>query len=847
MPSPSCRMVRSTSAYGSPNGAWRARTARQAPPAWLAWLAAGAVLAAAVPAAAAGAPPSGAAYETAAQLPAPRLTAVAGSTRLELPSGETVALALPPGARLETAAALAGGWIAAGTTPTFPAGGGGSASELLLLVGSAAGAVGQSSSGTAGQNASGATAQLPSGTAAGSVRGSQGAPGTRGEGSPMAAAAAAAVPPPAGRTGRLRAEPLPLIEDGRLAGMVWLEGDDSRALGVRYAGWSGAAWSAPQTISAPGQGSQLALTAARLAGGSWLLAWSAFDGHDDEIVWSVRSAGVNGAWTPPRRLTDNEVPDITPALAASGSGAVIAWNQLAGDGYHLLVARFQDGRWSAPATIGPAGWLYPSFEAAPHSDRLRLLVRAAQPRGWTAIELDTAGRPLRLAEIPEGIEIAPGTTTATGTAPGRPVLLAGSAGGAAFAWAAGTGQRTTPWRPWPAPAASAGSAAGTAGLAGIASGEATLAGRAVPTPAPAPRDASAPVYIAFGDSITAGFGDPKGIGYPGRLESLLSAAQGVQVTVVNEGLFGETTAEGLSRLGSVLQPGATAILLMEGTNDIGARVSVDTIVQNLDTMADRAEAAGITAVHATVIPRLPGAEADTNDVFTASLGAGIRELAWEKSRELADPFEVFFFLTPDALTMDYLGGGDKLHPNSAGYDLLAQTFFDLLTGVDAVPPVPGAITPGDKRVNVSAGTAIALDLYDFGAGIDIANTRLLLDGQPVATIPTGNKSKLSFFYQPPAPIAGVVTIGVQTRDLATPPNAFTGTLSSFEVVGTTFLPGDINLDGIVDGEDLLLLAYCFGAHRFNSNFQLDCDLNGDGVIDGLDLAILAANFGKRSF
>ncbi|HEY6322289.1 MAG TPA: hypothetical protein VJA16_12095, partial [Thermoanaerobaculia bacterium] len=287
------------------------------------------------------------------------LRATADGARVELPDGELVSLALPPGARLDAAAPLAGGWIAAGTAPTSGsagaargAGGAGSASgggvggrDLLLLAG-----------------------------------------GTR----------PAILPPPGERIGKLLAEPLPLVAGGRLAGLAWLEGDDPRALGVRYAAWNGGGWSAPRIISAPGQGSQLALTACRLPDGSWLLAWSAFDGHDDEIVWSTGGNGNGtGAWTPPRKLTANRVPDITPVLAPAGRGALIAWSQLAGDGYRLLVARYRDGLFGDPVVAAPGGSLYPSFETSRGTDRLRLLYRTAEPRGWAALELDASGRPRR--------------------------------------------------------------------------------------------------------------------------------------------------------------------------------------------------------------------------------------------------------------------------------------------------------------------------------------------------------------------------------------------------------------------------------------------------------------------
>ncbi len=744
------------------------------------------------------------------------LRAAADGARLELPNGELVSLALPPGARLDAAARLSGGWIAAGTAPTSGSAGatggaggaGGGGRDLLLLVGG--------------------------------VR-----PGI--------------LPPPGGRSGKLLAEPLPLVAGGRLAGLAWLEGDDPRALGVRYAAWNGAGWSAPRTISAPGQGSQLALAACRLADDSWLLAWSAFDGHDDEIVWSAGGKrNGTGTWMPPRKLTANRVPDITPVLAPAGSGALIAWSQLAGDGYRLLVARYRDGLFSEPVVAAPGGSLYPSFETSPGTDRLRLLYRTAEPRGWAALELDAGGRPRRVATAPD----PPQRAEAGGGGAGAGALdrpsLAGDGNRAIFSWPGGGPERTSSWQPWQPPATAPAVAAAFGdppvdpgdrrerrpqrGAAGPQRGPAGL--RRAPA---VPLDASPQTYVAFGDSITSGFGDPKGIGYPGRLEALLTTDLNTTVTVINDGLFGETTGEGLTRIGSALQPGVTAVLLMEGTNDINAKVSVDTIVQNLDLMAGQAETAGIAAVHATVIPRLKTADTDPNNVITATLAGAIRELAWERSRTLADPFEVFFYLTPDAMSSDYLGGGDKLHPNGAGYDLLAQTFAETLTGTDHVPPVIGTVSPGNGQQNVPANVGIQLDVFDFGAGIDVANTHLLINSQVVAVTPTGDQRKLQFLYQPAAPIVGVVSIGLQAQDLATPPNTFTGTVSTFEVVGTYFLTGDLNHDGIVDGQDLLLFAPCFGAHRYDPNFQLACDLNGDGIVDGRDLALLAFNFGKRSF
>jgi lysophospholipase L1-like esterase len=358
--------------------------------------------------------------------------------------------------------------------------------------------------------------------------------------------------------------------------------------------------------------------------------------------------------------------------------------------------------------------------------------------------------------------------------------------------------------------------------------------------------AQAKRYIAFGDSITFGIGDEKNLGgYPGRLETLLNA-RGVSATVFNAGLPGEDTTGALSRLGSVLQKGGDVFLLMEGTNDVNEKVSEETTLFNLNQLASRAENKGMQAVHITVVPRLPSAGTDGNNRITAELNGRIRDLAWSKQRKLADPFEVFFNETPD-FTLLYEGGIDKLHPNAAGYDLLAKTVADVLTGVDSVAPVTGLVDPTDDEQNVPASTPISIDLYDFGAGIDLANTKLLINGQPVDTPFTGTSQKASIRYTPPQPWVGVVAFGIHTRDLASPPHTVDRTLSTFVVAGTKFLRGDIDRNGRVDGVDLLAFAPRFGARSPDPRYRTFADLNGDGVVDGTDLAILASNFGKTSF
>lgn len=355
-------------------------------------------------------------------------------------------------------------------------------------------------------------------------------------------------------------------------------------------------------------------------------------------------------------------------------------------------------------------------------------------------------------------------------------------------------------------------------------------------------------WIAFGDSITQGVGDDQSRpepGYPARLEAIL-AGRGVNADVVNAGLGGETTGDALSRVGSVLNQGGTRFLLMEGTNDINEKVSVETITFNLDQLADRAEARGMQVHLATLVPRLPTANTDGSNVITAELAGAIRELAANTNRQLIDPFEVFFHQTPNFAQTHYVGGIDRLHPNATGYTLLAQVFADALTNIDRVPPVIGDFSPANGAVDVSATAQIRLDLYDFGTGIDSANTRLLVNGQEVTATLTPEGRRLGLLYQPATPLRGLVSVTYRSRDLANPANTVERLLTEFTILGAVFLDGDVNRDGRVDGTDLITLAIRFGARRGDTRYLTNADVNRDGTIDGLDLAQLATNFGRTS-
>ena len=195
---------------------------------------------------------------------------------------------------------------------------------------------------------------------------------------------ARALPPLPPRRAALRHDPLPLLAGGRLAGVAWLEGSALDTLAPWSARWDGEGWRDVVRVAPVGRGSQLALSGAVLGDGSWLLAWSAFDGEADEIVWSRRGAGARAQWSDPRPMPGGRgVPDVTPALRAEGRGAVLAWSRFDGGEYRLLLSRFLPGRsgggaWSAPRWLAAPGTILPSWEGE------TLLFRDARSAAWVA-------------------------------------------------------------------------------------------------------------------------------------------------------------------------------------------------------------------------------------------------------------------------------------------------------------------------------------------------------------------------------------------------------------------------------------------------------------------------------
>ena len=160
--------------------------------------------------------------------------------------------------------------------------------------------------------------------------------------------------------------------------------------------------------------------------------------------------------------------------------------------------------------------------------------------------------------------------------------------------------------------------------------------------------------VAFGDSLTAGYGLKPGEAFPAQLEKALRA-KGHVVEVINAGVSGDTTAAGLQRFDWAFPENTDAAIVVLGANDALRGIKPAEARQNLDEILTHLAARGLPVL-------IAGMRAPRNwgDEYVQKFDAIFPELA-EKHSALLYPF----FLEPVAMRPN-LNLDDGMHPNGEG-------------------------------------------------------------------------------------------------------------------------------------------------------------------------------------
>jgi acyl-CoA thioesterase-1 len=185
---------------------------------------------------------------------------------------------------------------------------------------------------------------------------------------------------------------------------------------------------------------------------------------------------------------------------------------------------------------------------------------------------------------------------------------------------------------------------------------------------PAVRD-SRPVILAFGDSLTAGFGVPRGSGYPEQLQRKLDGL-GYKYRIVNMGISGDTTSGGRARMQAALNVMPSVVILELGANDGLRGMPVEQMQANLEQMIGEFQKAGAKVVLAGMtLPRNYGS------AYVGSFEDVFRNLARKYNLQLI-PFFLEGVAGNPKYTLD-----DFLHPNADGYVLVTDIVVKALAPV----------------------------------------------------------------------------------------------------------------------------------------------------------------------
>jgi acyl-CoA thioesterase I len=188
-------------------------------------------------------------------------------------------------------------------------------------------------------------------------------------------------------------------------------------------------------------------------------------------------------------------------------------------------------------------------------------------------------------------------------------------------------------------------------------------------PVPAPAADSRPALVCFGDSITAGFGLGTGQSFPDILQRDLDR-RGLKYRVVNMGVSGDTTQDGVTRISLAVSEKPAVVVLELGGNDGLRGIPIAITQGNLAQMIEAFQSAGARVLLAGMtLPPNYGPQ------YIAQFEKAYRDLA-EKYRVKLIPF-----LLEGVGGHDEYMQRDRLHPNAAGARKVEAVVMRALEGM----------------------------------------------------------------------------------------------------------------------------------------------------------------------
>lgn len=183
--------------------------------------------------------------------------------------------------------------------------------------------------------------------------------------------------------------------------------------------------------------------------------------------------------------------------------------------------------------------------------------------------------------------------------------------------------------------------------------------------------------VAFGDSLTAGYGLPRGKGFAPRLQAALRA-EGHHVEVIDAGVSGDTTDMGLARLDWSVPADAQAVIVELGANDALRGLPPREARKNMEEIVSRLTAKGMKVLVAGML-----APRNLGDAYVAEFDPIFADVA----KAHGAGYYPFFL---DGVALDpALVLADGLHPSAAGVEVIVARILpsvrELLARVEPRP------------------------------------------------------------------------------------------------------------------------------------------------------------------
>jgi acyl-CoA thioesterase I len=175
-----------------------------------------------------------------------------------------------------------------------------------------------------------------------------------------------------------------------------------------------------------------------------------------------------------------------------------------------------------------------------------------------------------------------------------------------------------------------------------------------------------PVIVTFGNSLTAGLGVDEAENYPAKLQEKLDSA-GYKYRVINAGVSGDTSSQGLNRLSAILSLHARIVILELGANDGLRGIPVEETRRNLESIVRSLKESGAKVLLAGM--KMPP---NYGQLYGRAFEGIFTDLAKADGVGL-----IPFFLDGVGGKAD-LNQQDGIHPTTQGYDIVVENVWQAL-------------------------------------------------------------------------------------------------------------------------------------------------------------------------